>query len=228
MPLSPQSLEEKPYNVCLNCVHIGKNCDGPNFLAMTTERWCDWCRLRKEYLGWTNAHVAELAQISKISVDRIMSGNVKDLRNTTMQAVTKALVNGSWGQYPCAMAALSEKEPVYVDNPALVEKAENAIAQRDQLRAALDRMTAEHKADMETLRASDQRKVDFLKDQIAVKDRQMDAKDQLLAERHAFIRRKDRVIVWLAVLLGLSLAVILTALIVDYLNHNIGFFWVSQ
>lgn len=227
MPLSPQTLEEKPYNLCLNCAHIGKICDGPNFLAMTTERWCEWSRLRKEYLGWTNAHLAELSGISKISVDRIMSGNVKDLRNTTMQAVTKALINGSWGQYPCAMAALSEKEAIYVDNPTLVEKAENAIAQCDRLRAVIERKNIEHKEDLEALRAADQRKIDFLKEQIAVKDRQMDVKDQILAERHAFIRRKDRAIAILSALLAITLLVIIAALVIDHLNPDLGFFWVS-
>ena len=221
MPFSPQSLEEKPYNLCLNCVHIGKNCDGPNFLAMSMERWCEWCRLRKEYLGWTNTHVAELAEISKISVDRIMSGNVKDLRNTTMQAVTKALVNGTWGKYPCATAAISEKETVYVDNPTLVEKAENAISQCNRLQAAIDRLNADHRADLEAQRAADQRKIDFLKEQVNIKDRQ-------LVERHDFLKRKDRTIALLAALLGITVLVILAALVIDHFNPDLGFFWVNQ
>lgn len=220
MPLTPQSLEEKPYNVCLNCVHIGKNCDGPNFLAMSTERWCEWCRLRKEYLGWTNTHLAEVSEISAISIQRIISGNVKDLRNTTMQAVTKALVNGSWGQYPCAMAAASEQEPVYVDNPALVEQCK-------QLQVTMGKLTSEHKTELDAVRASGQRKVDFLKEQIALKDHQMEAQDRLLSERYAFIKRKDRTIVLLAALLAVALLVIIAALVVDFLNHNVGFFWLS-
>ena len=207
MPFSPQSLEEKPYNLCLNCVHIGKNCDGPNFLAMTTERWCEWCHLRKDYLGWTNAHVADLSGVSKISVDRIMSGNVKDLRNTTMQAVTKALVNGTWGQYPCATAALSEKEPVYIDNPALVAKCEQL------------------QADIATVRDESQRKINFLLGQVKFKEEQMAAKDKLIAERYDFLKAKDRVIRWLSVLLAISLIVIIGALVVDRLNPDLGFIW---
>ena len=218
MPFSPQSLEEKPYNVCLNCVHIGKNCDGPNFLAMTMERWCEWCRLRKDYLGWTNARVAELSELSKVSVDRIMAGNVKDLRNTTMQAITKALINGTWGQYPCAMQTLSEKETVYVDNPAIIEQCK-------QLREALDNQKVEHKEELQKAHEADQRKVDFLREQIHIKDEQIKEKDATLHERYEFIRRKDRVILWLAVLLGVSILLIFVALIIDRLNPDIGFFW---
>lgn len=157
MPLSPETLEEKPYNMCIACDLIGINCDGPNFLAMTIERWCEWCRLRKEYLGWKNAKVAELADISKISVDRIMAGNVKDLRISTMQAITKALVNGSnvegsWGKHPCAIAELStEKEIVYVDNPEMVSKCE-------RLKATLESLDAAHKAEMNEAWESGKRK----------------------------------------------------------------------
>lgn len=217
MPFSPKSLEEKPYNACLNCAHIGKKCDGPNFLAMSIERWCEWCRLRKEYLGWTNAHVADLAEISKVSVDRAMSGNVKDLRISTMQAITRALVNGTWGQYPCAMAEMNDAQTVYVDNPVLVERAEHADHECKRLQETLD-----------SIRADDQRKIEFLKEQVKFKEEQMKEKDKLLAERYQFLKRKDKVILTLSILLSICVLLIITALIVDRMNSGIGFFWLES
>lgn len=200
MPLSPQSLEEKPYNLCLNCAHIGKNCDGPNFLAMTTERWCEWCRFRKDYLGWTNAKVAERAEVSKISVDRIMSGNVKDLRISTMQAITKALVNGSWGKHPCAIVEISaEKEIVYVDNPELVKKCE-------RLKAALENANTERKAEIAEATSAERRKIEFLKEQIS-------SRDKLLQERYEFLAKKDKTIKMLGVLLAIAVISIIAILI---------------
>lgn len=216
MPFSPQSHEEKPYNMCLDCTHIGKSCDGPNFLAMTIERWCEWCRLRKEYLDWTNAHVADLAGISKISVDRVMSGNVKDLRITTMQAITKALVNGSWGQYPCAMGAPGEKE--HIDNPELV-------ARCDRLQAALDSIAAEHREELAAVRSDNQRKIDFLRQQVKFKEDQMAAKDAMLAQRYDYIRGRDRIIHVLAALLGIAVLVIIAALVIDKADPSLGFIW---
>lgn len=213
MPFSQKTLEEKPYNKCVTCVHIGKDCDGPNFLAMTTERWCEWCYLRKDYLDWTNAHIAELTDVSKASVDRIMSGNVKDLRNTTMQAITKALVNGSWGQYPCAM----------VGDSANAEIAEQCKA----LQTALDKLADEHREEIEEVRKAERGKIDFLQKQIAFKEHQMDMKDQLLKERYDFLKRKDKVIALLGALFGVCLLVIIAALVIDGLNPNIGFFWVK-
>lgn len=196
MPLSQKSLETKPYNVCIDCAHIGKNCDGPNFLAMSTERWCEWCHIRKEYLDWTNAEIAERAGISKITVDRVMSGNVKDIRVTTMQAVTMALVNGSWGQYPCAMAS-GEKE--FVDNPAIVEQCKHLQEELDKLKEY------------------DEGRIDYLKEQL--RDR-----DKLLAARFKLIVSRDRVIRTLAILLGVAVALIIAVLLIDLLNPHIGFF----
>ncbi len=203
MPFSVKSIEEKPYNACLNCAHIGKNCDGPNFLAMSVDRWCEWCRLRKEYLGWTNAHVAELAEISKISVDRVMSANVKDLRISTMQAITRVLVNGTWGQHPCAMSSMDEGQIVYVDNPVLIEKAESASRECQQIKAVLD-----------STKEDDQRKIDYLKEQVQFKEDQMKAKDQLIAERCDFLKRKDKAIKMLSIFLVSSVLFNIVLLIV--------------
>ena len=228
MPFSSKTVEEKPYNMCLDCSYIGKNCDGPNFLAMSTERWCEWCRLRKEYLGWTNAFVAEQAGISKVSVDRVMSGNVKDLRISTMQAVTKVLVNGTWGQYPCAISEISGTETVYVDNPDLVAKAEKAEKECDRLRTALDSITSEHKAEIATAHAETEIRLDYLKEQIRFKEDQMKAKDKLLDERRDFLARKDKVIKQLSVMLILAVAIIIFALVIDRLNSDIGFLWIDK
>lgn len=162
MPFSPETLEEKPYNICVSCSRIGQTCDGPNFLAMSVDRWCEWCRLRRDYLEWKNATIAEKSGVSKITIDRIMSGDTKDLRITTMQAVTKALVNGAWGQSPCVLVTENEKE-IYVDNPVI-------IAQCQQLQNSLDSLSEEVVA----IRAEAQKKIDFLRDQIAIKDRQID------------------------------------------------------
>ena len=164
MPFSRKTLQEKPYNRCINCIHIGELCDGPNFLAMEIERWCEWCRLRKEYLGWTNLHVAELADVSKISVDRIMRVDIKDLRISTMQAVTKALINGTWGKYPCVLAATETLD----------------TAECSKLRDEIERLKADHSAEIEALKASEETKVKYLKEQVQFLEDQIRSKDMLI------------------------------------------------
>lgn len=177
MPFSPETLEEKPYNICISCPKIGQTCDGPNFLAMSVERWCEWCHLRRDFLGWKNQTIADKAGVSKISIDRIISGDVKDLRISTMQAVTRALLNGSWGQSPCALVAETEKE-IRVDNPVIV-------AQCQHLQNTLDTISEEFKREMEHVREEDQKKISFLMDQVAIKDKQIEWMHSLITEKRS-------------------------------------------
>ena len=163
MPFSPETLEEKPYNICISCSKLGQSCDGPNFLAMSVERWCEWCHLRRDHLNWKNQTIADKAGLSKISIDRIMAGDVKDLRISTMQAVTKALVNGSWGQSPCVLVTETEKE-IDVDNPVIV-------AQCQQIQNTLDALSVQYSEEVAAIRAEAQRKIDFLREQVAIKDK---------------------------------------------------------
>ena len=163
MPFSPETLEEKPYNICVSCARLGDTCDGPNFLAMTVERWCEWCHLRRDFLQWKNQTIADKSGLSKISIDRIMAGDVKDLRITTMQAVTRALVDGVWGHAPCVLVSETEKE-IYVDNPVI-------IAQCKHLQNTLDHLSEDYKMELATVRAEAQEKIDFLREQIAIKDK---------------------------------------------------------
>ena len=230
MPFSPQTLEEKPYNLCVNCSHIGKLCDGPNFLAMDMPRLSEWCRLRKDYLHnqnpkWTNAHIAEQSDVSKVSVDRFLSGNIDDIKISTIARILKVLVNGTWGQYPCAMAAITEQNATNAENPKLVKRAEETAAECQRLRAMLNSLNAEHKTDLAEVRADDQRKIDYLKDQIKFKDSQLTVKDDLLAQRYDFLKQRNRVILVLALLLGLSVLVIIAALVIDATDPTRGFFW---
>ena len=175
MPFSPESIEQNPHNICVSCPHIGVDCDGPNFLAMSVERWCEWCHLRKDYLRWTHAVLSEKANVSKVSIDRIMSGDVKDLRITTMQAVTKALVNGSWGTSPCILVAETAKE-IEIDNPVLV-------AQCTHLQNQLTTLTEEFKAERDSFHEEARKKVEFLRRQIDIKDKHIELLYSLIENR---------------------------------------------
>ena len=174
MPFSPVSLEKNPYIVCVSCAKIGKTCDGPNFLAMTVDQFCTWCKVRKDYLGWKNGYIAEKACVSKMSVERVMAGDSKDLRITTMQAIARVLVNGVWGQSPCVL--VNESEEVYRDNPAIV-------AQCQHLQNTLDKLVGEYQAEAKAIRSELQEKIQFLKEQIAIKDRHIDLLHNLLSRQ---------------------------------------------
>lgn len=225
MSLSPHIFEEKPYNRCLNCANIGKKCDGPNFLAMSPERRSEWMRLRKEYLHsvepdrWTNSYIADEAGVSKVTVSRVLSGDMKDIRISTIEAILKVLVNGSWGQYPCAIDAVPEGDT------DLLKRLEEAEAECARLQEALAKETAEKKMELTAAHEVDEKRVEYLKEQIKFKEDQMRQKDRLLDERRAYMVRKDRYILSLSIAVAVLLIVICTALIVDAVNSDMGFFW---
>lgn len=98
--------------LCYSCGHVGLGC-------LTVEEFCDWCILRKAILGWTNQKIADMAKVAKISVDRIMTHDVKDLRATTMLAVANVLKTGL-SRIP-ACAAQQMPTPEYVAKIAALE-----------------------------------------------------------------------------------------------------------
>lgn len=203
MPFSPATYEEKPYNRCIDCVHIGKQCDGPNFLAMEMPRLSEWSRLRKAFLQskdpkWTNAYIAECAGLSKTTVDRFLSGDLDDIKLSTAARIIKVLVDGTWGQYPCSLAAGESGS------------SESAKIECEYLRSLLE---------------SEQRKVSHLKEQVDFRGGQMISKDKLLDEHADFLRLKDKTIRLLAGLLGLCVVIIIGFFVMDFMNPVKGFFW---
>ena len=103
-----------------------------------------------------------------------MACDVKDLRITTMQAVTRALVNGSWGQSPCVLVTETEKE-IQVDNPVIV-------AQCQHLQNTLDALTEEYKSERASYREEAQRKIDFLREQVVIKDKHIELLHSLIQQ----------------------------------------------
>lgn len=226
MPYSPKTYEEKPYNRCIDCIYIGKECDGPNFLAMSIERWCEWCRFRKDYIHLTNAEIAERAGLSEVTVKRIIAGNTSGLLVDTMQRVTRALVNGSWGQYPCAMAAHGEPEEL----KAAAEECKRLQESIAEIRADDQAKIAHLKAQIEQQTRLLQDRYEFLKQKDSVIDRREDEIKEL-KKASAEDKRTRRLLIWMlaisVVLIIALLIVIIVALIVDYNDPNRGYFWLD-
>lgn len=189
MPNTPRNIEEKPYNACLDCANLGKTCDGPNFLAMTIERWVEWCKLRKMYLHMTAQQLSDASGVSLPTIERIFSGRTKDPALSTVQLITKALVNGSWGMYPCS-------DP----NGEAAELA----ARCQQLQKDLADMTLKK----DHFKRLSEDRIEMLK----TKDGQLKAADINMGERADFLRRKDKAIGFLGAALAVVTALLIVAL----------------
>lgn len=207
-----KSPEEKGYNRCISCEALGISCDGPNLTAVSPDRFCEWCRLRKEYLGWTNAHVVEISGVSKATVDRIMAGAATGLNGDTKSRIACALIYGvssegkAWGRHPCAMGASADI---------------NSVEHAD----AFDELKAKYERKLNDAKEAERSKIDHLKEEVGFYKNQLVNKDRMLDDRAEYLRKKDRIIMALFGLVFLLMIVLILALIVDFANPDLGFFW---
>lgn len=160
------NLTEKPYNRCLSCQHRKVRCDGPRTSGLELLRWCEYMRDLKEVNGLTNAEIAEEADVSIKTVERIMALNSdQDIYRDTARRIENVII-GSANTYPCYLAFEEENRPDEKMADAMREL-ERALADNEDYRAALDNIHSSYKAEMETIRAEAQKKIDFLLDQVA-------------------------------------------------------------
>lgn len=154
---------------------------------MSTERWLEWIKARKTIVGLTNAQIADRELLSKPTVDRILSGHITDLRLSTLKGITKAVIDGSWGEFPChnsetiqAMARLSVEE---------IKEFESLKAQKETFNETI-----------KEVKAHSEKSIAFLAKQLE------DAK--------ATIRAKERRITILSVVVGLLAVGLIASLII--------------
>lgn len=157
---------EKPYNRCLSCPHRKVRCDGPRTSGLELARWCEYMRDMKELNGLTNQEIADGADVSVKTVERLMALNAdKDILRDTARRIENVII-GSTSTYPCYLAFEEEHRPDEKMVDAMHEL-ERVLADNEDYRAALDNIHTSYKAEMETIRAEAQKKVDFLLDQVA-------------------------------------------------------------
>ena len=187
MPLPPIS-SNKPYNTCLTCVHRKKQrCDGPRTSGMALARWCEFMRDLKEAGGYTNAEIAEGADVSIKTIERIMTMRCEqDIYRDTARRIENFLF-GSSNQYPCYLAFEQSvpKEDGRL-NDALLEL-ERALADNQDYRKVIDGIHDSYRTEMQTIRDEAQAKISYLRSQI---DRLQRDNDFLWEEN----RRKSRVV----------------------------------
>ena len=182
----PTDFAQKPYNRCLSCPHRQTRCDGPRTSAMPLERWCEFMRDMKEINGLTNAYIADKAEISVKTVERLMAGDCsQDIRRETARRIEDAII-GSSNQYPCYLA-FEESLPDESKLNDAMRDLERALADNQDYREALDKIHESYKTEMQAIRDEAQRKIDFLVEQV----KRLNAEnDNLWAENN----RKSRVV----------------------------------
>lgn len=214
--------KEKPFNQCFSCEYFRNGCSGPNLNILTVERVCEFLQLCRIQLGWTYQKTADECGLSLVTVKRTLTGKNKDPGFATIQALSLALVGDPRGKYPCALHIVTKET-------------EQAKQECQRLQNVLDTIHLEHEEAIAAVRSDDRRTIDYLKEQNKFKEEQMRTKDDQIKKRddeleelYEFVRRKNRVITILSILLAVAVLIILAALIVDRLNGHLGFFWMDK
>jgi len=168
--------ESRPYDVCLECPFFSDTCDGPNVLAMSWDRWVEWARIRLHQLGFTYEDWAEKSQIPISTIKSIMTGKTQDSRHSTIRELTRVLVGGCWGQYPCHFASLLMTGQIEdgIDRQAeeLSRELKRAESEADALREQLAASDAKTAAQVEKAEREAEKKIEWLKGNIAEQRRE--------------------------------------------------------
>lgn len=91
----------KPYYRCLSCPDFRKECGGMPTRGMDLKEWCEYIRDVKESFHLTNQYIAQNADVSITTVERIAAINVdQDIRRSTARRI-ETVVLGPVGKHFC-------------------------------------------------------------------------------------------------------------------------------
>ena len=184
---------------CSHCDHLGRDCP-KKLMLLPLDEIIDWCLYIMAKHKITHEKAAQLSRVPKGTIDRVLSKQSEDCRYSTIHAIVSALL-----------------EVLGFSSVCLDEVAAVTVAQEDDTRRRL----ADSEKECQALRAqvdelSNQR--EFLRGQIAKKDDNIDSLT-------ATVREHRKLLKITTVLLGLSTALIILALVMDRLNPHLGFIW---
>lgn len=188
------------YSECLNCEKIGVSCDGPNFMAMGAPELLAWCKARKAHLHLTNGRLAEMSGMPKGTIDRLFAGEHVDFRFETIRPLLKALTGGAWSGNPCAAPQEDNKMQ------DKIREMEAGLQWRDDKIQHFAEENARLQAHIKEANGQHAEEMKFL---------------------HGEVKRKNRTITILAVVMSLALLYIIVMLIIDRIDPSKGYYWLE-
>lgn len=93
----------KPYGRCLKCTRFRTICGGIPTRGMDLSEWCEYMRDVKDMAHLTNAYIAQAAQTSVKTIERIMALNYdQDIMRATARRIEMVVI-GAVGKHVCEM-----------------------------------------------------------------------------------------------------------------------------
>lgn len=191
------------FHKCIDCPNIRVSCRGPRFSDMSADEVRTFLKALKKRYGWTNQYVADNSGVPITTVNRFFADEGTDFRHDTCRPIVRLFVGES------------DIEPVCGEYIELEEQIRTLTAANAELTAQVTDLKESREAAINSAvdkaKAEDQRKVDFLKDELAI------------YRRHGLRwRRISTACVSFVIALLLSATVFL---IIDRANPKWGIFW---
>jgi hypothetical protein len=93
----------KPYYRCLSCSKFRKVCGGLPTREMDLQNWCEYMRDVSDIFHLTNEYIAQAAEVSVTTVDRVMAVNTKqDIMRANARRI-ELVVLGPVGKHICEL-----------------------------------------------------------------------------------------------------------------------------
>lgn len=156
---------DKPYYKCLVCSHFTEKRCGIPLSRLPLEDWCVCIRVVKEAKHLTNAYVAEKADVSIKTIEKIVALNCdQDIRRDTARRIEDAVFGEPFGIVCYLEMVDSVPEASERLNAAMIDL-ERALSDNEDIRKAMDNVQLTHAAEMQAIRDEEQKKIDYLREQ---------------------------------------------------------------
>ena len=98
-----QDPSTKPYYRCLSCPRFRKVCGGLPTREMDLQNWCEYMRDVSDIYHLTNEYIAQEAEVSVTTVERVMAVNTKqDIMRANARRI-ELVVLGPVGKHICEL-----------------------------------------------------------------------------------------------------------------------------
>lgn len=156
---------DKPYYKCLVCSHFTEKRCGIPLSRLPLADWCVCIRVVKEAKHLTNAYVAEKADVSIKTIEKIVALNCdQDIRRDTARRIEDAVFGEPFGIVCYLEMADSVPEASERLNTAMIDL-ERALSDNEDIRKAMDNVQLTHAAETQAIRDEEQKKIDYLREQ---------------------------------------------------------------
>lgn len=156
---------DKPYYKCLVCSQFPEKRCGIPLSRLPLYDWCICIRVVKDAKHLTNAYVAEKADVSIKTIEKIVALNCdQDIRRDTARRIEDAVFGEPCGIVCYLEMADSVPEASERLNTAMIDL-ERALSDNEDIRKAMDNVQLTHAAEMQAIRDDYQQKIDYLREQ---------------------------------------------------------------